>query len=61
MKRILLTAPTEVMKESIKARKKNNYGKSREDWKNIVRDKSEIEPLLKKSADDVLQTDIANS
>ncbi|MDO4712064.1 MAG: AAA family ATPase [Peptostreptococcaceae bacterium] len=54
---ILLTAPIEVMKERIDSRKNNNYGKSREDWEKIVRDKTEIEPLLEKSTDHILQTD----
>ncbi|RRD35141.1 hypothetical protein EII31_06990 [Leucobacter sp. OH2974_COT-288] len=54
---ILLTAPIEVMKERIKVRKNNNYGKTSEDWEKIVRDKIDIEPLLRKGADYVIQTD----
>ncbi|MDO4719550.1 MAG: AAA family ATPase [Peptostreptococcaceae bacterium] len=54
---ILLTAPLEVMKERINARQDNTFGKDEAEWRRIVNDKREIEPLLMKSADYVIQTD----
>lgn len=54
---IVLTASLEVMKERINKRQNNNYGKDKEEWEQIVRNKKEIESLLIRRADYVIQTD----
>lgn len=48
---------TKEMKERINKRQNNNYGKDKEEWEQIVRNKQEIEPLLIRRADYIIQTD----
>lgn len=53
---IVLTAPIEVMRERILRRADNPFGKTAEEWVQIMRDTEEIQPLLIQGADMVLDT-----
>lgn len=53
---IVLTAPVEMMRERILRRTDNPFGKSAEEWAQIMRDTEEIQPLLIRGADMVLDT-----
>ncbi|WP_216667882.1 AAA family ATPase [Sporosarcina jiandibaonis] len=44
---VLLSAPLNVMRERIENRTINNYGKTHEEWKEIVHYKDTVEPLLR--------------
>ena len=54
---ILMTAPLPVMRERIRQRKENPYGKSNSEWARIVADKEEIEPLLARHCTYICPTD----
>lgn len=54
---ILLTAVDEVMHTRILTRTNNDFGKDPETWQKILADKREVEPLLRKQADIVIDTD----
>lgn len=54
---VLLTASEEVMHARILTRTNNDFGKDAETWEKILEDKREIEPLLLKRADIVINTD----
>ena len=55
---ILLTASPEIMRERIAGRK-NPFGKDEEAWQKIMKDKSEIEPILKARSNMVINTEQA--
>ena len=54
---VLLTAPVEVLRGRVMARTNNPYGKSAEDWAQILEYVATVEPLLRQSASHVIQTD----
>lgn len=58
---IVLTAPIKVMKERLQARNNNPFGKSKEDWDKIVKDKELFEPLIIQNSDFTISTDKAIS
>jgi dephospho-CoA kinase len=47
---VLLTAPVEVMLERLTTRTTNSFGKDPEELANILRDREEVEPLLRRRA-----------
>lgn len=53
---IALTAPLSVMKERIKSRTDNPFGKSETEWEKIEKDTMEFEERIKKSSDYVIDT-----
>ena len=53
----VLTAPLSVMQQRIRNRQNNFFGKTTEEWEQIVRDKKEIEPLLIQGSHFVCNTD----
>lgn len=55
---ILLTASTETMRARI-AKRKNPFGKDEETWQRIMKDKKEIEPILKAKSNMVIHTEQA--
>ena len=55
---ILLTASTETMRERI-AQRKNPFGKDEATWQKILKDKEEVEPVLKAKCDLVIHTEQA--
>lgn len=54
---VLLTAPVEVLRGRVMARENNPYGKSAEDWAQILDYVATVEPLLRQSASHVIRTD----
>ena len=54
---VLMTAPLDVMKERVRNRSENPYGKSEEEWEQIVRNKEEVEPLIARNCTHILDTD----
>ena len=56
--RVLLTAPRQVIVERLRTRTTNAYGQSPTELAQILTDLDEIEPLLRRSADLVLQTTV---
>lgn len=54
---ILLTAPLSVMKERIRQRAGNPYGKCSGEWAEIVENKATVEPLLARRCTAVCDTD----
>jgi shikimate kinase len=54
--RVLLTAPEEVLLERLRARTGNRYGSRPEEREQVVADLAAVEPLLRRSADLVLET-----
>jgi hypothetical protein len=54
--RVLLTAPVEVLVERLRTRTGNRYGRSPAEQEQILADLREVEPLLRRSADLVLET-----
>ena len=53
---VLLTAPVEVLLARVAVRTTNDYGKSADERARIVRDTAEVEPLLRRGADLVVDT-----
>lgn len=53
---ILLTAPVEIMLARIASRTRNRFGKAPEERERILRDRDEVEPVLRASATVVLDT-----
>jgi RNase adaptor protein for sRNA GlmZ degradation len=54
--RVLLTAPRSVLVERLRTRAGNAYGRGPSELANVVADLDEVEPLLRRSADLVLDT-----
>jgi dephospho-CoA kinase len=54
--RVLLTAPERVLVERLRLRTNNSYGKDRDELAQVLADRAEIEPQLRRSADLVLAT-----
>ena len=54
--RVLLTAPRSVLIERLRARTTNGYGRGDAELSQVLADLAEVEPLLRRSADLVLQT-----
>jgi broad-specificity NMP kinase len=54
--RILLTAPEPVLVERLRLRTNSTYGKGEDELAQVLADRAEIEPLLRRSADLVLST-----
>lgn len=54
---VLLTAPLDVMLERIAARADNPYGKSLDERRQVVDDLASVEPLLRRSASHVIETE----
>jgi dephospho-CoA kinase len=52
--RVLLTAPEAVLVTRLRTRSTNDYGRTDEELAQILADRAEIEPLLRRSADLVL-------
>jgi shikimate kinase len=59
--RILLTAPEDVMVERLRSRTTNPYGNTEAERRQILADRAEFEPLLRRSADLVLDATAAPS
>lgn len=53
---VLLSAPLDVILERITSRTTNNYGKTPEQWKEIVHNTYTVEPLLRDGADFEIDT-----
>lgn len=53
---VLLSAPLNVMRERIENRSTNDYGKTDEEWNEIVYYKETVEPLLRDGADFEIDT-----
>jgi dephospho-CoA kinase len=56
--RVVLTAPAELISERLEARTGNAYGRSARERAQVFTDLAEIEPLLRRSADLVLETTV---
>ena len=54
--RVLLTAPVDVLLERLRTRTSNRYGQSPAEEAQVLADLAEVEPLLRRSADLVLET-----
>jgi shikimate kinase len=54
--RVLLTAPVDVLLERLRTRTGNRYGQSPAQQEQVLADLAEVEPLLLRSADLVLET-----
>jgi len=54
--RILLTAPEAVILERLRTRATNEFGKSAGERERVLKDVREVEPLLRRSADVVIET-----
>lgn len=54
--RVLLTAPEPVIVERLRTRTGNAYGRDEEELAQVLAEREEIEPLLRRSADLVLRT-----
>jgi hypothetical protein len=54
--RVLLTAPEDVLVERLRTRTSNPYGRDGAELSQVLSDRAEIEPLLRRSADLVLTT-----
>ena len=54
--RVLLTAPVDVLLERLRTRTGNRYGQNPEQQEQVLADLAEVEPLLRRSADLVLET-----
>ena len=51
-----MSAPLEVMRERIEFRSTNNYGKTKEQWEEIVHNTKTIEPLIRNGANFEIDT-----
>ena len=56
---VLLTAPEEVIVERLETRTTNAFGKSAEERERVLADLRDIEPMLRRSADVVIDTNKA--
>jgi dephospho-CoA kinase len=54
--RVLLTAPADVLLERLRTRTGNRYGRSPAQREQVLADLAEVEPLLRRSADLILET-----
>jgi broad-specificity NMP kinase len=54
--KVLLTAPQEVILDRLRTRSSNTYGSSPGEQKQVLADLAEVEPLLRRSADLVIDT-----
>ena len=54
--RVLLTAPVDVLLERLRTRTGNRYGQSAAEEAQVLADLAEVEPLLRRSADLILET-----
>jgi AAA domain-containing protein len=54
--RVLLTAPEPVLVERLRSRTTNAYGRAGREVDQVLADRAEVEPLLRRSADLVLTT-----
>jgi shikimate kinase len=54
--RVLLTAPVDVLLERLRARTGNRYGQRPAEEAQVLADLAEVEPLLRRSADLILET-----
>jgi shikimate kinase len=54
--RVLLTAPRDVLLERLSSRSGNDYGRDERERQQVLADLDEVEPLLRRSADRVLDT-----
>ena len=54
--RVLLTAPVDVLLERLRTRTGNRYGSSPAQQEQVLADLAEVEPLLRRSADLVVET-----
>jgi shikimate kinase len=54
--RVLLTAPTPVLVHRLRTRSGNPYGRNDAELSQVLADRDEVEPLLRRSADLVLAT-----
>jgi dephospho-CoA kinase len=54
--RVLLTAPAEVLLERLRTRSGNRYGRSPAEREQVLADLADVEPLLRRSADLILET-----
>ena len=59
--RVLLTAPEDVLVDRLRSRTGNAYGRSDEELAQVLADRAEIEPLLRRSAGLVLEATVAPS
>jgi dephospho-CoA kinase len=57
--RILLTLPEPVLVERLRTRTTNSYGRGEEELQQVLRDREQVEPLLRRSADLVLTSTVA--
>ena len=53
---MLLTAPVDVLLERLRTRTGNRYGQSPAQQEQVLADLAEVEPLLRRSADLILET-----
>ena len=56
--RVLLTAPRSVLVDRLRTRTANTYGRDPAQLAQVLADLTEVEPLLRRSADLVLATDV---
>jgi dephospho-CoA kinase len=56
--RVLLTAPEPVLVERLRTRTTNSYGRDGAELAQVLADRAEVEPLLRRSADLVLTTTV---
>ena len=54
--RVLLTAPSSVLTQRLRARTGNRYGRAGAELSQVLADLAEVEPVLRRSADLVLTT-----
>jgi AAA domain len=54
--RVLLTAPTSVLVQRLRTRTSNAYGHDSAELSQVLADRAEVEPLLRRSADLILAT-----
>lgn len=54
--RVLLTAPDDVMVERLTTRTTNGFGRTPEELAQVLRDLAEVEPLLRRTADLIIDT-----
>jgi dephospho-CoA kinase len=59
--RILLSVPEDVLVERLRTRTTNSYGSTETELRQVMDDRAEIEPLLRRSADLVLDATAATS
>ena len=57
--RVLLTAPEDVLVNRLRTRAGNAYGRSDAELAQVLADRAEVEPLLRRSADLILESTVA--